>query len=278
MDSFMKGKLDWQKPEVVNIFDEVSLWSAPFTQLMMENIPMQRGQQVLDLGFGTGVPLIELAQRFGDSSQVFGVDLWVAAIQRTREKIRVFDLKNITIFEQSAESIPLPDQSIDLICSNLGVNNFENKLVVLAECYRVLKDDGHLCITTNPAGTFKELFILFDHVMREMKLTDSVSELESYIAHRESLESIESQFAQIGFYTSNIVHDRTHMRFANAAALFNHGLMRIGFLDGWEKLIPDQYQQRFFSRAIELIEIHIAQHGVFTLSIPMLYLDLQKTR
>lgn len=66
----MKGILDYQSGEVVNIFDAASLWAAPFGRLLLENIPMRAQSQVLDIGFGTGFPLIELSQRFGEDSTI----------------------------------------------------------------------------------------------------------------------------------------------------------------------------------------------------------------
>ena len=57
----MKSLLDWRSPAVADIYDKVTLWSAPFRWMLLENIPMQPGARVLDIGFGTGFPLIELA-------------------------------------------------------------------------------------------------------------------------------------------------------------------------------------------------------------------------
>lgn len=59
----MKEPLDWQAPAIVEIYDEVSLWSAPFGKVLLDNIPMNASWTVVDLGFGTGFPLIELAQQ-----------------------------------------------------------------------------------------------------------------------------------------------------------------------------------------------------------------------
>ena len=64
----MKPLLDWQNPEIVDIYDEVNLWSAPFGLLLLEQLPMQPGLTIVDVGFGTGFPLIELAQRFGPTA------------------------------------------------------------------------------------------------------------------------------------------------------------------------------------------------------------------
>ena len=58
----MKPIINWQDPKIVNIFDELSLWSSFFGRLLLENIPMREGMCVLDLGFGTGFPLVELVQ------------------------------------------------------------------------------------------------------------------------------------------------------------------------------------------------------------------------
>ena len=52
----MKKILDWQDQSVADIFDEATLWSAPFGRLLLENIPMKPVGRVVDIGFGTGFP------------------------------------------------------------------------------------------------------------------------------------------------------------------------------------------------------------------------------
>ena len=272
----MKGVLDWQKKETVNVFDEVNLWTAPFGRLMLENIPMNANAKVLDIGFGTGFPLIELSQRFGATATIYGIDIWSDAINRAKEKIQVFQLDNIEIFEQSAENIPLPDHEIDLICSNLGINNFDNKEQVLKECHRVLKPGGHLCIATNPMGTFEELFVLFEEILMEFNLTESLAEFQKYLGHRESKESIEKEFHGIGFKLTKEVTDRTNIRFVNAIALLNHGLIRIGFLETWLNLIPEKEHKRFFEVLKNKMDEQIKRDGEFKISIPILYLEFSK--
>ena len=164
----MKQTLNWKSREVVNIYDEVSLWAAPFGRLLLENIPMIPGAQVVDIGFGTGFPLIELSQRFGDKSNIYGIDIWEEGILRTKTKIAALEINNIKILEESAASIRIGDNQIDLVTSSLGVNNFEQRGEVYLEIHRILKKGGRLCLTTNPVGTFEELFEVFDSVFQEM--------------------------------------------------------------------------------------------------------------
>ena len=43
--------------------DELPLWSAPFGLRLLESVPLAPGATVLDVGCGTGFPLLELAHR-----------------------------------------------------------------------------------------------------------------------------------------------------------------------------------------------------------------------
>lgn len=272
----MKKKLDWQTKEVVNIFDETNLWSAPFGRILLENIPVKSKAKILDVGFGTGFPLIELSQRFGKNAKIYGIDIWHEAINRAKEKIRVLELTNIEIFEQSAEIIPLPDNELDLICSNLGVNNFENKEKVLNECYRVLKTGGSICISTNPIGTFKELFDLYYEVLIEKSLEESLGEFRKLIDHRGTEESVISEFELSGFRFSKKAADKTFFKFADAKAVFDHSLIKVGFLESWENVIPTDKRKEFFDLLIKKIDKEITRNGEFIISIPILYLEFNK--
>lgn len=272
----MKGKLDWQNPKVVNVFDELTLWSAPFGRLLLENIPMGSKWNVVDLGFGTGFPLLELSQRFGTDSIIYGVDIWPAGIGKTREKMVVYGASNIQLFEQSASSIPLADNSVDLICSNVGVNNFEDRQKVYHECKRILKPGGHLALTTNPIGTFKELFDLFELVSQEFNNPALLQDIRNSVSRRGTEASITQELEAVGLSTTKQVADETSFRFVNAQALLDHSLIRIGFLESWENFIPEKLHQTFFRRLQEEIQKRIDAHGEFRITVPMLYLEFEK--
>lgn len=269
----MKKILNWQSHEVVDIIDEVTLWSAPFGRLLLENIPMKKGISILDIGFGTGFPLIELSQRFGDTSRIYGVDIWTEAVKLAHKKIEVLEIANIQILEESATKISIEDDSIDLITSNLGVNNFDEKDKVYSEIRRILKPDGKLCITTNPIGTFDELFTLFDKTLEEMGLENGRRELKNYIDHRKNREIISEEFKHYGLELTKSKADTTNMRFVDATALLNHSLIRIGFREYWEKLPDQELNADFFNKLIAKIDKIIEVTGEFNLTIPMLYLE-----
>ena len=272
----MKKLLDYQSRDVANIFDEVTLWSAPFGRLLLENIPMKPKAKIVDIGFGTGFPLIELSQRFGDQSQIIGIDIWQEGIHRTTFKMNTLEISNIEIIEESATEIKIADHQIDLVTSNLGVNNFEEKDKVYKEIKRILKEDGRLCITTNPIGTFEELFGLFNVILSDMNLEKEQILLSNYLERRNTKQQIISEFETSGFKLLNEKFDSTNIRFVDAEAVLNHSLMRIGFRASWEEMIRKDKRNVFFNLLKTKINNIIDSKGEFCTTIPMLYLEFGK--
>jgi len=113
---------------IISIDDELPLWSAPFGLKLLEHVIYKPDLTALDIGFGSGFPLIELAMRLGENARVYGIDPWKTAVDRTHEKIRRLGIANITVIEGPAESMPLENHSIDLITSNNGINNVRQPL------------------------------------------------------------------------------------------------------------------------------------------------------
>jgi ubiquinone/menaquinone biosynthesis C-methylase UbiE len=124
---------DFDRTEYVNVADECSVWSAPFGLKLLDYIDYKQNISALDIGFGTGFPLTEIALRLGESSTVYGIDPWSDAIVRAKKKIEYYRLTNIKIFEGVVESIPLKDNSVDLIVSNNGINNVRDINQVISE-------------------------------------------------------------------------------------------------------------------------------------------------
>ncbi|MGB0431636.1 MAG: class I SAM-dependent methyltransferase [Bacteroidia bacterium] len=271
----MMKSLDWQSEEIVNIYDDVSLWSAPFGKMLLENIPMRNIKKVLDLGFGTGFPIIELAQCFGKKTAIIGIEVWQQAILRTREKIRLLGLTNIQIIEQSAAQFKLPKNSIDLVCSNLGVNNFENKALVYKKVFGVLKPTGSFCFTTNDNNTFQELFNLFEIVLDEMGIDKTA--FNTYINHRSTAKRISTEIERFGFKQTVLIKNETHYRFADSEAVFNHSLVRIAFAESWKNLVPQNRFSAFILRVRQLIADIIKSRSEFRVTVPMLYFQFDKT-
>ena len=265
--------------ETVNfasVFDATSFWCARFGALLLEHLELRRDISILDVGCGTGFPLFELADMFGSSCQVTGIDIWTEGIARAREKLQAYMLPNVTIVEGDASAMPFPDAQFDLITCNLGLNNFGYPPSVVAECFRVAKPGGRVVFTTNPRGHMREFYAAFREVVEALEDDDSMDRLERDEGHRGTRESLTAMLEQAGFAMVKTIEDSFQMRYLDGTALFNHTLTKCGFLDGWRGVIDSEDEEAVFGRVEAKLNQLAAQQGGLRITVPMLYLEGEK--
>lgn len=272
----MEVALSWKDRKVLDVLEEFSSRSATFGRLLLENVPMQPRWKVIDIGFGKSIPIIDLSQRFNVASKIYGIDLLKDGVIKTRKKTDALGFPNVEIFEQRAASIPLEDESIDLICSNVGISTYHEKEKIFVECNRVLKKGKHFCLTTNPIGTFAELFDIFEQIFKELKQPQLIPELKSYIKHRGTKESTVQEITKQGFQLQRELVDRSSYCFKSALSVLNHSLIRKDFLTVWDQIVPEELQPLFYKNLLRIIDQEILKEGTFKLSIPLLYLEFTK--
>lgn len=118
----LKHNNDFNNPDIASVFDELTFWSSRFGNLLFHNIEILRNIKILDLGFGTGFPLFELAHVYGNSCQLVGIDIWKQVIDRAKFKLKIYKLSNVEIVMADGADMPFQNSEFDLIVSNLGLN------------------------------------------------------------------------------------------------------------------------------------------------------------
>jgi ubiquinone/menaquinone biosynthesis C-methylase UbiE len=116
-------------------------------QMTVSLARIQRGEQVLDVGCGTGTLAIAVQQHVGAAGHVFGVDPGTQQIARARSKAA---RRGLSIDFQTGviEQLPFPDQMFDVVLSTIMMHHVPAglKRQALAEIARVLKPGGRLVI------------------------------------------------------------------------------------------------------------------------------------
>lgn len=107
---------------------------------------VEPGDTVLDIGCGGGIDSILAAGRTGATGRVLALDFLPEMLERTRAAAQAAGLANVETLQGEMEAIPLPDDSVDLVISNGVINLSARKARVLAECARVLRPGGRLCV------------------------------------------------------------------------------------------------------------------------------------
>jgi ubiquinone/menaquinone biosynthesis C-methylase UbiE len=102
------------------------------------------GDHVLDLGCGEGRELLQAAELVGAKGMVYGLDNNAQSLCEARRVIENSAQANVTLLEASADAVPLPNASLDVVFSNCVLNLITQKDATLAETYRVLKPGGRL--------------------------------------------------------------------------------------------------------------------------------------
>ncbi|GHO47913.1 class I SAM-dependent methyltransferase [Ktedonospora formicarum] len=276
MPDFLHRTYDFSQTGLASTLDEVSLWSARFGILLFKHLTLRPNLNVLDLACGTGFPLFELAQIYGPSCQVTGVDIWQEGLERARAKQQVYQLPNVRISEADAAHLPFQTHEFDLIVSHLGINNFDNPEAALAECFRVAKSGASLVLTTNTIGHMRELYTLFYEVLRGLDKPEYLERLTRQEEHRGSKEGFSQAMQAAGFQITNIQEETSLFRYADANALFNHILTQVGFLDGWRNVVDPEDEEQVFTLLTNKLDQVKQEQGELRLTVPMLYLEGKK--
>ncbi len=265
---------DPDDPAVVSAFDELPLWSAPFGLRLLETVVLAPGMTVLDVGFGTGFPLLELARRLGPSSRVYGVDPWAGATARAQQKARTYGLGNVVILRAVAERLPLAPASVDLVLSNNGLNNVQDVAASLAECRRVSKPGAQMVLTQNLPETMRTFYEVYDSVLRECRLDSALPELRRHIhAKRPPLDEVRALVAAAGFETTRMSEGSFSLRFLDGTALLSHFFVRLGFLESWMAVPPAREVDRVFALLELRLNEFARRRGELRLDVPFACLD-----
>jgi ubiquinone/menaquinone biosynthesis C-methylase UbiE len=277
-DSQMKflEEINYTQSEFGELYDEVPLWSAPFGLLLLDRVPMQRGITVLDVGAGTGFLTVEMAQRCGLDATVIAVDPWEAAIRRLRRKVNYLALPNVRLVQGDAATVDLTDSSVDVIVSNLGINNFENADAVLRMCFRVAKPDAKLLLTTNLVGHMHEFYDVFRATILGLGLSDRLDALDAHINSRGTVKSVTEMLLRAGFELLDVAIDSFRMRFADGSSLLRHHFIRLAFVQGWKSVVPDDSMKKAFEVLEQKLNALAADHGELALTIPIACFEARK--
>src|SRR5215208_443211 len=83
---------------------------------------MRPGETVLDLGSGAGLDCFLSARQVGEAGRVIGLDMTDSMLELARANQEKLGLSNVEFRKGEMESMPVADDSVDVIISNCVIN------------------------------------------------------------------------------------------------------------------------------------------------------------
>jgi ubiquinone/menaquinone biosynthesis C-methylase UbiE len=166
--------MDYDKSDIAGVYDAarglslegLEQWLGLLAPYVPANAP-----HIVDLGCGTGRFTQALADRFG--ARLSAIDPSQKMLDQARKRTTS---DRVTFLQAPGEALPLADGSTDVVFMSMVLHHFADVEAVVAQCRRVLRGGGHVCIRSSTRETHfvhEEFFAGFRPIVDKVLLPRS---------------------------------------------------------------------------------------------------------
>ena len=151
-------------------------------QTMIDNLGIQPGEQILDLGSGTGDPAISIGLALDGAGSVTACDLTPEMLDTARGRAENIGLPVIRFVAADMLALTFADNSFDCITCRFGLMFPKERIAAAAEALRVLKPGKRVgYIVWGPYDENPAFFVI------RRAVADALGQEEGPVPHRHSL-------------------------------------------------------------------------------------------
>jgi len=204
-----------------------AFFSQAATKPMLQQMNLAANSHILDIGTGTGVFALYVAQQRPDS-QVLGIDLSSAMLAQARQKALANKLRNVQFQQMDMEALYFADQSFDAISCCFSLYFLDDMGKGLQHIASKLKPNGTLAISFYKKTAFLPLSSLFKQHYALFKPSHEQAEPWENLSDAAFIEAL---FQQAGMQTVRLHHEPVGFYLSSAPTwwdiLWNTGYRRL---------------------------------------------------
>jgi len=117
---------------------------APLTSGLVEEARIGIGQEVLDIGGGSGEPSLKISSIVGPTGSVMYTDPVAAMVETAQAEAGSRGLTNIHFKQCSGDDLPFADRTFDVAVGRLSAMFFVDPITAVREALRVIREDGYV--------------------------------------------------------------------------------------------------------------------------------------
>ena len=147
------------KAQAKKSYDKISRFYDYFTgifekkyrNMAFERLNLERGEIVLEIGFGTGNCLKQMEEKVGEKGKVYGIDISSGMLEVSKKKLEEAGiLDRVELYCGDALKMPYEDNKFDAVFMSFTLELFDTPEIpeVLSGIRRILKPEGRLGVVS----------------------------------------------------------------------------------------------------------------------------------
>ncbi len=138
--------------------NDIEIWYKKYAKKALAHVGIRKGQIILDFGAGEGYYVLPISEILGKEGMVYAYDKDVYALSRLNNSKEEKGIENITIVKSKGQtySLPFRDAFFDVVLLYDVLHSYyfnqDERLKILKEVFRILKDDGFISVFPKHIG------------------------------------------------------------------------------------------------------------------------------
>ncbi len=138
--------------QMSRFYDYVAgIFEKKYRNAALKAFKLKEGEPVLEIGFGTGKCIEQIARMVGNSGKVYGIDISAGMLKVTSKRVKKAGLESrVDLYRGDAAAMPYGDNKFDAVFMSFTLELFDTPEIplILGEIKRILIPSGRLGVVS----------------------------------------------------------------------------------------------------------------------------------